>query len=198
MSKIRYILYFSQNELYLLDKKRNRVVSDFFLSIENDEITDELLFNKEFRTFLSKNKIHLSIFGNKLEIILNQEFSLFYKNNIKNIFLEYFKNVKFINLINILKIDAKKAYMHMTTNYIDYYYYKGNIRHIRVPLNLFNNNIYRAYNYCLTSLFKPKKIYIFGSNPDIPNICDKLSKEQPILVIFIEDYKTYVLELYSR
>lgn len=197
MKKIRYILYFSNNELFLLDKKKNNVVSDFFLSVKNDEIIDEKEFIKEFNNFLKKNKILISLFGDNITIITNYEYTNFYKNNLKNIFSEYFKSINFINIIEILNISSKTAYLNITTNYLDYYYYKGEKRHLRIPLTIFNNNITKIYNHFINTIFRPKKIYIFGNNSEIPKINDKLSKEQAILVMFIENYSEYVVKLFG-
>ena len=57
MSKYRYKLYFLNNEVLLLDTKKNHLVSDFFLSVQNDEIINEFTFHHEFTKFLHHHKI---------------------------------------------------------------------------------------------------------------------------------------------
>lgn len=193
MKKIRYLLYFSNNDIYFYDKKKKRLFSDTFSSLENDEIINQKEFSKEFNKFILKNKINLSIFGQNIIFITNYTYTNFYKTNLLEILLEYFKSVTFINVTDFLNITNKTAYLNITDNYIDYYYFKGNIKHQRIILSLFNNNIIKTVNHLLT-IYKPKKIYIYGNNPEIPQISNQLSKELIISVMFIENYNTYVIK----
>lgn len=193
MKKIRYLLYFSNNDIYFYDKKKKILFSDTFSSLENDEIINQKEFSKEFNKFILKNKINLSIFGHNITFITNYTYTNFYKINLLEILLEYFKSVTFINVTDFLNITNKAAYLNITDNYIDYYYFKGNIRHQRIILSLFNNNIIKTVNHLLT-IYKPKKIYIYGNNSEIPQISNQLSKELIISVIFIENYNTYVIK----
>lgn len=195
MSKYRYKIYFLHNEVLLLDTKKNHLVSDFFLSVQNDEIINEFTFHHEFTKFLHHHKIKLSLFGSNIMFITNYSYTNLYQNTLKNILLEYFKSVKFINIMELLNIKNGEAYLNITTNYIDYLYYaKGSLQHKRFYLSLFNNNIKKIYTHLL-SIYRPKKIYCFGNNPDIPKICNQLNKEQAILVIYLENYSTFVINL---
>lgn len=193
MKKIRYILYFSNSNIYFFDKKKNQMFSDFFFSLKNDEVINKQEFTKEFNKFLLKNKIKLSIFGNKVIFITNYDYTNFYKFNLQELLLEYFKSVTFVNVTDFLNISNKVAYLNITDNYIDYYYFKITKKHQRLMLSLFNNSILKAYNHFL-SIYKPKKIYIYGNNLEIPKISNQLSKEQAISVIFVENYATYVIK----
>lgn len=194
MKKLRYSIYFSNNEIYLFDYKKNQIFSALFSSLHNDEIINKQEFNKEFTRFLNKNKLPLSLFGSHIQIITNYHYNDFYQEIITQIFLEYFKTIIFTPVTEFLNISSKNAYLNITTDYLDYHYYKEELRYVRIPLNLFNYNIKKTYNFLLTNFYRPKKIYIFGNNPEIPKISDKLSKEQDILVIFVENYQTYVIK----
>ncbi len=194
MKKLRYSIYFSNNEINIFDYKKNQICSDFFLSLKNDKIINKNEFIKEFTKFLNKNKLPLSLFGSNIQIITNYNYSDLYQETIQNIFFEFFKTIKFTPVTEFLKVSPKVSYLNITTDYLDYHYYQGDLKYIRLPLYLFNNNIKKAYNFLLSNFYRPKKVYIFGNNPEIPKISDKLSKEQDILVIFVENYQTYVIK----
>ena len=180
MNKVRYKIFINDNCLYLLDDKSNKIYEEkFYFS---------------FNQFIRKNKIKIPIFGYKLQLIINDKVNQIQKNKYREIFLDYFRKIEFINIKNIISINRATSIINITDNYFDFYYYKKNdICVLRIDKLIFNNNEFKIIVHFLNSIFTPKKIILFGNSDNIPKLALKINKELGIQCTYQEEYSKYIL-----
>ncbi len=190
--KHKLIFWINDNKLILYNIKRQDVKTNIFKSLKNDVIVDNCLFLKEFSKFLRKNKIRLSIFGYKIIFLKNNLLTKNEQNNIKNILLEYFSKIDFIDLFDYLKNKKESAYINITDNYVDYIYKE---KYIRINKLIFRNNISNIIKHLITVIYKPKQITLFGNN-EVSEIANNIHNKFNIKTTFSEDYKIYPIYEY--
>ncbi len=194
MNKVRYKIFINDNCLYLLDDKSNKIYEEKFDELSQDEITNEQKFYFSFNQFIRKNKIKIPIFGYKLQLIINDKVNQIQKNKYREIFLDYFRKIEFINIKNIISINRATSIINITDNYFDFYYYKKNdICVLRIDKLIFNNNEFKIIVHFLNSIFTPKKIILFGNSDNIPKLALKINKELGIQCTYQEEYSKYIL-----
>jgi hypothetical protein len=190
--KIRYIIYINNNKIYLFDKKTNKLYKENFESLQNDEITNYTKFNFEFNKFIKTNHIKISIFGYRISFIKNIRLSNLQINIYKNILNNYFKNINFIDIENLLKTTKNTVIANITSNYIDYYYQK---EMLRIDNKIFNMDEINIFNYLINEIYKPKKIILIGNKENISKICNKLNQKYKIKCFYAENFETYIIDL---
>ncbi len=194
MVKGRYSIFINDDCLYLLDNKNNKIYEEILSNLSQDEIINEEKFYFSFNSFIRKNKIKIPLFGHKLQFIINDKLNPIQKNKYKEIFLDYFRKVDFININEILSLSRSTILVNITNNYIDFYYYKKNtISLLRIDKNIFNNNEFKVIIHFLNTIFNPKKIILFGTNEIIPKLTQKINKEIGIQCTYQEEYSKYIL-----
>lgn len=199
MTKVRFKAYINDNYIYLLDCKKNTICEGKFNYLKNDEIINERKFYFEFNQFIKKNKIKLSLFGYNIQIICNDNLNLVQKDKYKELFLDYFKKVEFIDITSFLDLERNAIAINITENYLDFYFSKKNEKQIiRIFKLIFNNNDYRLIIHFFNTIFTPKKIIIFGTSELIPKLTEKINKELRIKCSYQEEYSKYILNFETK
>lgn len=178
---------------------KNKIINKPFKSLKNDNLLDANLFSKELTIFLKEEKIPISIFGYNLVFIKPSSLNKIILDKYLDIFNDYYKKIKIMNIEEIINIDKNTNYLNINNNYIDYYYYKKNeLEILRINNNIFDFNIHKILNYIITNIYKPKKIIIFGNNEEIPKLAYLLNHNYNILTTFPEFPQHYILEEYKK
>ncbi len=195
MSKIRYKLFINDNQMYLLDTKKNKKYEKVFINLKKDEITDEQKFYFELNQFIRKSKIKIPLFGYKVLFYINDNINDIQKNKFKEFLEDYFQKVIFLKLSNQLPLNKNTVILNVTENYIDIFGIKKSEKYVlRIENVIFNNNPFNTIKHIIQTLIKPKKIILFGTNNKIPKLTDKINKELNINSYYYEDYTNYFLE----
>ena len=105
MSKIRYKLFINDNQMYLLDTKKNKKYEKVFINLKKDEITDEQKFYFELNQFIRKSKIKIPLFGYKVLFYINDNINDIQKNKFKEFLEDYFQKVIFLKFSNQLPLN---------------------------------------------------------------------------------------------
>lgn len=195
MKKIQYILYICDDEIFFLNIKKDQIVKEKFKSIKEDNIINSDLFSNEFDKFLRKNHIKTTLFGENIIFIKNTNISPISQEKYQSVLKEYFRNIEFKNLETILKVDKDVGFLNISSNYIDYYFMKKNqVATLRVSLQLFNDNLNKTLHHLLTTIYKPKKIMVFGNHENIAKIAQSIEQNYNIKTTFPEIHYNYILK----
>lgn len=194
MLKTKYTIYIIDNNVYFFDNKNNELYEQKFNYLKKDEILDEQKFYFELNQFIRKNKINISLFGDRVKFIISDHLSELQKSKYKEILEEYFKKVEFIKLSSLLSLNNNSLIINITEDYLDFYYKKDEKQYIRVEKILFNNNNFKMILHITKNIFVPKKIILFGFYKEIPNLTEKINKELGINCIYQENYIEYIIK----
>lgn len=198
MKKVHYVLYICDDEIFFLNVAKDKIMKEKFKSIQEDQMINIQLFIDEFNTFLKKNNIKTSIFGENICIIKNRNINPVVLAKYNECLKEYFHKIEYINLEDLLKIDKDIGFLHITNNYIDYYFMKNNEKNvIRVNLQLFSNQK-KAIHHIITTIYKPKKLIVFGGLENISKIAENISHDYNITTTFPEVHYNYIFEEYRK
>lgn len=198
MKKIQYVLYICDNEVFFLNIAKDEIMKDKFKSLKEEQMINSQLFIDEFNQFLKKNHIKITLFGENICFIKNRNINQIVLDKYEEILKEYFHSVKYADLIDILKIEKDNGFLLITNNYIDYYFMKNNEKRvIRVSLQLFSNQR-KAIHHIITTIYKPKKLMVFGNLENNSKIAENISHDYNIITTFPEVYYNYILEEYKK
>lgn len=199
MKKIQYCIYICDDELFFLDIKKDKIYKDKFKSMQEDAIINSSLFIDEFSKFLKKNHIKTTLFGENIGFIKTTRINSVVLEKYEEILKEYFHKIEYTNLEDVLKIDTDTGYLHITKNYIDYYFQKKGQNHsIRIDLEIFNGQLKKAIHHSITTIYKPKKMMVFGSPENLSKIAETIMQNYNIPTTFPEVYYHYIFEEYKR
>ncbi len=193
--KERFVIYISDNVLFLKDRKKAKIYQKQCQYLQNDEIIEKQRFYFEVVDFFHQNKIKIPLFGTKAQMIIRNDLREVEKMLYKEIFEDYFNNITFINITDCLPLKKSNALCNVSEHYLDYYYLKKNEpSFLRIDLQLFNNQETKAILYLFNNIFCPQKLILFGNNTQIFSIADYLNKETKIKIMYDENYNKYVLK----
>ncbi len=119
------ILYISENKLYYYSYKYNKIFECLIRSdvINESKISKPKIFFGIFNNFLKKNKLLTSIFTEKIDVIIEENFKDSDKNILDEILLKLnFKNIRYISTKSILKIKKNILYINNNKDYSVIYY----------------------------------------------------------------------------
>ncbi len=199
MKKIHYVLYICDNEVFLLDRRKNNIIKDKFQSIKEEAIINSSLFTDEFNRFLKQNHIKTSLFGENICFIKNKNMNSVVLEKYEEILKEYFQKLEYKDLEEILKIEKDMGYLLVTKDYIEYYYMKNNEKkNIRVNLSIFNYNVNKAIQHLITFIYKSKKMMIFGNTESISKIAHDINHDYNISTTFPEIHYEFIIQEYKK
>lgn len=199
MKKIRYVIYICNDEIILLDTTKNIVNNSNLKSIKEDQIIDSQLFIDEFSKFIKQNHIKISLFGDDICFIKNKNINNIVLEKYDEVLKEYFHKIEFKDLEEILKIDNDNSFLNITKNYMDYYFMKKNEKvTLRINLAIFNNNLNKAIGHLMTTIYKPKKIMLFGNQDNISKTAENISHDYNIIAKFPEVHYNYIFDEYRK
>ena len=199
MSKSHFAIAINDDEFLLLDLKKNKIYNKRFKSLKKDQLINSPLFSKELDHFFREFHIHLSLFGHKLTFIKPIALNPVILEKYLDIFNDYFRKIEVINIENVLKIDKNKSYLNINHHYLDYYYFKKNkLDTLRVNKILFNNNTLKTISHLFTTIYKSKRMIIFGNDENIPAIVEELNHHDNSIATFPEFHQKFILEEYKK
>ncbi len=199
MKKIHYALYICDDELFFLDIAKDKIYKEKFKSLKEDNIVNSAKFINEFSKFLKKNHIKTTLFGENISFIKNKQINPVILEKYEEILKEYFHKIEYINLEELLRIDKDMAYLHITKNYIDYYFMKKNqINSLRIDLEIFNQQLNKAIHHSITTIYKPKKMMVFGNQDNNSQIAESIKQNYNITTTFPEIHYHYIFEEYKK
>lgn len=198
MFKTRYIAYLNDDNIYLLDAKKDKIYEKKFASLKQDQIINEQKFYFELNQFLFSNKIKIPIFGYKIKLIINDNLNNLQKKTYKEIFEDYFQKVDFINITEILPIDKNRMVVNITKDYLDFFFIKKQEKNIlRINIIVFNNNTFKTIMHVLNTIYMTPKIMLIGYNNQIPTLATKINKELGIHCTYQEKSAIFALNEYK-
>ena len=198
MKKKDMIFYICDNELYILDEKKRCIVTEL-KSVQEEEIVNSNLFQKEISDIIKHNHIKISLFGKNIVFLKSVHLSQLSKDKYEEILKDYFRKIQFVEIEKILKIDNESGVVLITPKYIDYSYMKkGEKKFLRVPLALYNENTLNAVKNIFSLQYKPKKVLVLGTVKDIGTIAEEIEKRFKIKTTFPEDHFFYLIREYKK
>lgn len=198
MKKIHYVLYICDNEIFFWDVKKDKIIKEIFKSIKAEQIIDSSLFIEEFSKFIKKNHIRTTLFGENICLIKNKNINPVVVEKYDECLKEYFHKIEHIDLEDLLKVDKEMGFLRITKNYIDYYFMKNNEKQgLRVDSQLFSNQK-KAIHHLLTTIYKPKKIIVFGNIENNSKIAENISHDYNLTTTFPEVHYNYIFEEYRK
>ena len=198
MKKIHYVLYICDNEIFFWDVKKDKIIKEIFKSIKAEQIIDSSLFIEEFSKFIKKNHIRTTLFGENICLIKNKNINPVVVEKYDECLKEYFHKIEHIDLEDLLKVDKEMGFLRITKNYIDYYFMKNNEKQgLRVDSQLFSNQK-KAIHHLLTTIYKPKKIIVFGNIENNSKIAENISHDYNLMTTFPEVHYNYIFEEYRK
>lgn len=198
MKKIKYVLYICDNEIFFWNVVKDKIEKGTFKSIKEEQIIDSYLFIEEFHKFLNRNHIRTTLFGENISMIKNKNINPVVLEKYEECFKEYFHKIEYVDLEDLLKMDKDMSYLRITKNYIDYYFMKNNKKQgLRVPLQLFSSQN-KVIHHLLTTIYKPKKLMVFGNGENNAKIAENISHDYNIMTTFPEVHYNYIFEEYRK
>lgn len=199
MKKIHYVIYICDNEIFFLDKLKDKVEQEKFKSLKEEQIINSELFIDEFSNFLKQKHIKISLFGDNICFIKNENINPIVLEKYDEVLKEYFHKIEYKDLSEILKIEKENGFLNITEHYLDYYFMKKNERmFLRVPLSLFNHHLNKAIHHILTTIYKPKKLMVFGNLENNSKIAEDIQRDYNISTTFPEVHYHYIFEEYKK
>lgn len=199
MKKIHYAIYICDDEIFFLHVAKDKIEQEKFKSLKEEQIIDSELFMDEFSRFLRQKHIKVSLFGDNICFITNKSINPMVLEKYDEILKEYFHKIEYKDLSEILKIEKENGFLNITEHYLDYYFMKKNERmFLRVPLSLFNDHLNKAIHHILTTIYKPKKLMVFGNRDNNSKIAESIHHDYNIATTFPEVHYHYIFEEYKK
>ena len=144
-------------------------------SVDNYKIIDKLIFLDEITTIFKKNNINNHILTDNINIIIDNTYTKYEKENLKQLFIDLsFNEINLINLINILNITNHELIIDISHNIIKFYY-----NNELLSINVYFNKYKQILMMYLKDLIKNeniKVIKVFGNYEDLSTLVKYLSK----------------------
>lgn len=190
------------NILYLDDfinyysNKLNKIVSikPYKNTLDKGRIINRKKFITCFLKLKEKYDLNNNLFTEKLIIIVNSNLKVEDKLLIKDIMEELnYKNVLFINELEIIKIDIKSLFINFNFSYFNLYFIKEDGK---AKLNIYENDfINRNMLLDIIKLLNKNKIIISGKNyKEIINMLKDTNYEY----YYFEDNNNIFIDLYLK
>lgn len=191
-------IYLYDNKLQFYSLKYDKFYNFSFSKkvLENGKVINRPKFIREFTLFLKQNHIIKKFQKNILYFIIPPNFHEIDKEILKKIFEDLpFHEIKITKETNHYKVKKNSMWVNLNQNYL---FLTSLIKHKKETIVL--NNNYLNYNFVnqLTLFLKNnkniKKVYLFGSNLEIPLISSVLEEETNKIILYFEDYQNYILK----
>lgn len=198
MKTREFIINICDTNLLFYDTAKEETLSKDFKSLQEDEIINSELFKEEFNQLLRTNHIHIPLFGWNLVFIKRKKQNPIITEKYKEIFSDYFRKIKEVNIEDIIDFEKDTGYLNITNHYIDFYYLKKNkIKILRIYPEIFNDNYNKMINYILTNIYKPEKMIVFGTIEDVSKYAENINKNYGISVTFPEYPSHFIIKEYK-
>lgn len=140
-----------------------KIIIPYKKTLIDGRIINRKKFLKKFKMFLETNKLNNKIFGESINVIINSSYSEEDKLIIKEVLEELnYKNINFINEINLLKIDKNTLFINYNYSYF-YLYYLNNLGNIEMKLYK-NDYINKKLINDIFKIIQKDKIILCGKN----------------------------------
>ncbi len=144
-------------------------------SVDNYKIINKQIFIEEITTIMNENNINKKIITDNLNIIIDDTYSNYEKENLIDLFKELsFNQINFINIINIFSLSNHELLIDISTNSIKFYY-NNQILSFNVYFNKYKQTL-AMYLKELIPSENIKTIKIFGNYEDYEPLVKYLSK----------------------
>ena len=194
MKKREFIINVCDSNFLLYDKTKEETISKDFKSLKEDQIINSELLKEEMSLLLKQNHIHIPLFGWDVTFIKSQKLNPIMTEKYKEIFSDYFRKIKEVNIEDIINFEKDSSFLNLTDSYIDYYFLKKNkSKLIRIHPEIFNDNYNKIINYIITNIYKPEKMIVFGTLSDISKYAENINKNYGINVTFPEYHSHFII-----
>lgn len=177
-----------QNIIYLNDKEliliREKEYIYEFASLSKGAINNVHQFTQELNAILKANKINKGLVGEDLKVYLNEPLTPINETFYKEVFSDLgFNNIE-INSIKIF-LDEKNTIYLISNKYSQFIY--------------FNNNYNELQNIdILTTIDFKNPIKIFGNNPSIEEVKNKLKNNLNTKIYLFYPPEKYIINLLKK
>lgn len=199
MKAREFVINICDNCLLLYDQNKEEIMKKSFKSLKEDQIINCDLFIEEFNKLLKQYHIRIPLFGWNACFIKSKNQNPIITEKFIEILSNYFRKIKIKNIEDIIELEKNTGFLNISDNYIDYYFLKKNkTKVLRIPPEIFNENYNKAIAYLLTSIYKPEKMTVFGTQTDISKYAESINKNYNISVNFPEYHEQFILEEYKK
>ena len=147
----------------------NKLLKFIMSSVDNYKIIDKQIFLEEITTIINENNINNHILTDNINIIIDDIYSNYDKENIKQIFKDLsFNQINIINLINIFTLNNHELLIDISNNIIKFYY-NNQLLSINVYYNKYKQ-ILMMYLKDIVQDENIKAIKIFGNYDDLSTL----------------------------
>ena len=159
--------------LYNKTNKQLLIVKPYKKTLHNGLIKDREKFIKKMNDTKEKYKLNDKLFEENICVIINKMYNKESKFLIKSLLEELnYKNVKFKNELDYIKINKKTVYINYNTSYF-YLLYTDSYGDVKISL-YDNNEINRKLIIFIIKEINKKEIIVYGKNyKEIINIFNK-------------------------
>lgn len=153
----------------------NKLLKFIMSSVDNYKIIDKQIFLEEITTIINENNINNHILTDNINIIIDDLYNNYDKENIKQIFKDLsFNQINIINLINIFTLNNHELLIDISNNIIKFYY-NNQLLSINVYYNKYKQ-ILMLYLKDIVQDENIKAIKIFGNYDDLSTLVKYISK----------------------
>ncbi len=153
----------------------NKLLKFIMSSVDNYKIIDKQIFLEEITTIINENNINNHILTDNINIIIDDLYNNYDKENIKQIFKDLsFNQINIINLINIFTLNNHELLIDISNNIIKFYY-NNQLLSINVYYNKYKQ-ILMMYLKDIVQDENIKAIKIFGNYDDLSTLVKYISK----------------------
>ena len=153
----------------------NKLLKFIMSSVDNYKIIDKQIFLEEITTIINENNINNHILTDNINIIIDDLYNNYDKENIKQIFKDLsFNQINIINLINIFTLNNHELLIDISNNIIKFYY-----NNQLLSINVYYNKYKQILMMHLKDIVQDeniKAIKIFGNYDDLSTLVKYISK----------------------
>jgi len=149
--------------LYNHRNKKLIITKPYKKTLRNGIVVDREKFIKKLQQVMVKNELTNTFFNENINVIINNLYSTEDKSLLKNLLEELnYKNVKFIQEINYIKVDKNTLYIN--NNYSYFYFIYTNI-YGNIEINLYkNDDVNKWLIKEIIKILNKKEIILYGKN----------------------------------
>lgn len=201
MQNISYI-YLVDNKIQCFCKKEQKYYEYVMPRkiLEYGKIIHRPKFAKELQSFLRKNHLIKKFQKNILYFITPPNFYETDKEIIIKVFEELpFQEIKIIKEVETYHLKKNTLWININLDYMFMSYLEKHTKiHQLIINNYLNYNFLEQIKIFLKNNPKIKKVYLFGTNPLIPNMVKELEQKTDKIFLYFENYENYILNKFIR
>lgn len=190
-------IYLIDNGFLFYNKRQKKLWNQSLANkiVEEGKILHRPKFLREFLLFLKKNKITKKWLGNVLYFISPPNFNEIDKEILKKTFDDLpFQKLEIIKESNLYQMKKNSAWINLN---LDYAFITYLIKQKRETLilknNYLNQNLENQIIKFLELNLKIKKIFLIGTNPEIPIISKSIEKKTNKVILYYEEPQNYII-----